>query len=294
MLSNIKLLVDFSNIIYSIFFMDLREEGLAGNENFVRHLCLNKILSIKKKLEIKHQNVFLLLDHKINWRREIFPYYKADRAKSREKLDLDFKRLFNLIDNFYSELKAYFPFYILRNEYVEADDWVAVLAKHFSETGDSSIVVSTDKDFYQLQKYPNVLYQYDHINFKNVKIDNAENVLKAKVLCGDPGDGIPNILSDSDTFVVKKKRQKPFGEKKAWQHVIDNDIDKFITENKLELNFKRNNRLINFDCIPKQISEVILKRYVSYELPKEGTQLQAYLHSKDLNAILARSREIFE
>jgi hypothetical protein len=52
--------------------------------------------------------------------------------------------------------------------------------------------------------------------------------------------------------------------------------------------------LINFDCIPKQISEVILKRYVSYELPKEGTQLQAYLHSKDLNAILARSREIFE
>jgi 5'-3' exonuclease len=291
--SNIKLLVDFSNIIYSVFFLDLRTEGIQ-DENFVRHLCLNKILSIKRKLNISYKNMFLLLDHKINSRRQIYSYYKAGRAKAREESNVDFQKLFRIIDELYIEMKTHVPFYVLRNEYIEADDWIAVLTKHFSETKDPVIVVSTDKDFYQLQKYPNVLYQYDHLNFKPVRVENAENVLKVKVLCGDPGDGIPNILSDDDTFVTEGKRQKPFGEKKAWKNVIDNTVDKLIEENNLQTNFKRNDRLINFDKIPKQISDAIIQRYVTYRLPSDGTMLEAYLHSKKLNIIASKVREFFE
>jgi 5'-3' exonuclease len=274
--------------------MDLRKEGISGNENFIRHIFLNKLLSLKKKMGINHQNIFICCDHKINWRKQIFPYYKASRAKHREESDVDFQKIFKIIDEFYRELKAYFPFYVFRNEMIEADDWIAVLAKHFSETNDPVVVVSTDRDFYQLQKYPNVMYQWDHINGKQIKIENPINVLKVKVLRGDPGDGVPNVMSDDDTFVCEDKRQKSFGEKKAWKHVLDNTVETFIEENNLTANFKRNDRLINFDKIPKPISDVIIKKYVTYEMAKDGMKVQAYFHQKNLQQLLGRSREFFE
>jgi len=289
------LIFDFSNILYSIFFLDVQKGGLDGSENLIRHLCLNKILSIKNRLEASSKKIILCFDHKLNWRKSVFTYYKAHRAKMRAESDLDFKKLFQISEDFYHELKSYFPFYTLRNEYIEADDWVAVLTKHFAEQSipDNVVIISTDKDFYQLQKYKNVLYQYDHINYNPMRIENPEKVLKVKVLCGDAGDGIPNVLSDDDTFVTEGKRQSRFGEKKAWQHVIDDDIDKFICENKLEINYKRNNRLINFDYIPKQIQDAILQKFVTYQVTKNVDQLAAYFNGKNMEQMLNRTQEFF-
>jgi len=292
--NNLKLIIDFSNIIYSVFFIDMREDGVVGNEDFVRHLCLNKILSIKKRLDVYHKNVFLCFDHKINWRKKIFEYYKANRAKARKESDIDWSLLYSLIDSFYTELRTYVPFYVLRNQYIEADDWVAVLAKHFSELGDPVVIVSTDKDFYQLQKYSNVLYQYNHLDFSKIKVPEPIKQLQVKVLCGDAGDGIPNVRSDDDTFVTEGKRQKPLGEKKAWELISNNAVEQYLKENQLEHNFKRNDRLINFDKIPLQISEAIITRYVSYKMPEDGMILQGYLDSKKMKIIEARMKEFFE
>jgi predicted class III extradiol MEMO1 family dioxygenase len=289
------LLVDFNNIMYAVFFADIKKNGIDGNEKLLRHLFLNKLLYIKKRTETFSRKIILCVDHKINWRKNIFQYYKKNREKMREESDIDFKKLFVVMNEFYFELVTYFPFCTLRNQYIEADDWIAVLTKHFSEESiaENVIIVSTDRDFYQLQQYKNVLYQFDHRECSNIKIENPKNQLKAKVLLGDRGDGIPNVFSDDDTFVIEEKRQIRFGEKKAWQHVIDNDIENFIQENKLEKNYQRNQRLINFDYIPDQIKEVILKKYVSYNYMRNKTQLEAYFNSRDMNAMRNRIGEFF-
>ena len=38
--------------------------------------------------------------------------------------------------------------------------------------------------------------------------DNPQEFLKSHIIKGDSSDGIPNILSDGDTFVNPEKRQK--------------------------------------------------------------------------------------
>ena len=115
------------------------------------------------------------------------------------------------------------------------------------------MIISGDKDFIQLQKYPNV-EQFSPILKKHVNGHDPNTYIKEHILKGDTSDGIPNVLSPDNTF-VDGLRQRPLGRKKieTW---LDMHIDDLQDE--VKRNYQRNNTLINLDNVPENLEKEIM------------------------------------
>ena len=142
----------------------------------------------------------------------------------------------------------------------EADDIIAVIAEH-SLPIEPVLIISSDKDFRQLQRYSNVK-QWSPAKQNYLVCDEPEQDLKTHIVSGDSSDGVPNILSDDDTFINKEKRQTPMTKKKM-KDVIEN-----LDEWKETENWKRNEQVIDFKYIPeerkiKNISEICYKEILT-------------------------------
>jgi len=133
----------------------------------------------------------------------------------------------------------------------EADDIIATLC---SESSDEVMILSGDKDFIQLQKYPNVK-QYSPITKKMINGFNADDYLKEHVLKGDSSDGVPNVLSPDNSF-VDGIRQKPLSKKK-----IAAMIEGKFPNDEVKRNFQRNKTLIDLGCAPDELRTEILNTY---------------------------------
>ena len=123
------------------------------------------------------------------------------------------------------------------------------------------MIVSSDKDFVQLQKYKNV-EQWSPLTKKFVAHENPNEYLYEHIFKGDSGDGVPNVLSDDDTF-VSEKRQTPLSKKKIslWLENLD-DLESVMTSQELR-NYHRNEKMINLDKIPENIYNEIIHKYES-------------------------------
>jgi hypothetical protein len=119
------------------------------------------------------------------------------------------------------------------------------------------MILSSDKDFAQLQRYPNV-EQYSPIMKKYIKEPLPFLQLKQMIIRGDKGDGVPNILS-ADNSIVEGVRQKAITEVKiiAW---LNQDPKEFCTEDMLR-NYSRNESLIDLTKIPENLKLKILDTY---------------------------------
>ena len=118
--------------------------------------------------------------------------------------------------------------------------------------------------------YPATFIQFEIINApvqkKFVKLtEKPEVVLMEHIIMGDKGDGVPNILSDDDTFVTGS-RQRPMKKDKVaeWKHQKPED---FITSDEMWRNFQRNRELVDLSRIPEDIKAAIID---SYEKQKGG------------------------
>jgi hypothetical protein len=127
------------------------------------------------------------------------------------------------------------------------------------------LVVSGDHDFNQLQKWSNVK-QYAPVQKKFIKLtESPAAVLMEHIVMGDKGDGVPNILSDDDTFVTGQ-RQRPIRKDKLAEWKTQKPED-FITNDEMWRNFQRNRELVDLSRIPEDIKESIID---SYEKQKGG------------------------
>jgi hypothetical protein len=131
-------------------------------------------------------------------------------------------------------------------------------------TTEKILILSSDKDFMQLQKFANV-EQYSPMAKKFLRSDNPSNFLREHIIKGDRGDGIPNILSQDDTF-VQEIRQKPVSEKKLNSWLTQKPED-FCDERMLR-NFKRNEALIDLSKIPNDVQAQIMEAFEN--APKNG------------------------
>ena len=229
----------------------------AVDETLVRHMILNTIRTYVKKYKESHgPEVVIACDSKNYWRRGIFPHYKAGRKKARESSGHDWNTIFDCLNKIRDELKLYSPYKVIEVETCEADDIIAVLAMKFAAT-QKVMILSSDKDFAQLQRFPNV-EQYSPILKKVIKEPLPLAQLKQLIIRGDKGDGIPNILSADDCFVTGT-RQKPITEAKiiGW---MNQEPSEFCNDLMLR-NFSRNETLIDLTKIPQNLVESILHTY---------------------------------
>ena len=102
--------------------------------------------------------------------------------------------------------------------------------------------------------------------------------LREKIIYGDSGDGIPNILSDDDTFVAGRRQNR------VTTKFLE-AFNEYKTDVSYYQRYDRNNRLINFDCIPMEIKGQIL---LAYEKPILGSADKAdkYLQRNRMKTLL--------
>ena len=167
------MLIDLNQVLISNLMQHLKQVAKADeiSEELVRHMSINTIRSNVKQFKAKYPNVILCCDNKKYWRREVFPFYKSQRKHDREASGYDWGMIFDTLNKIRDDLKEYFPYKVLDVDGAEADDVIAVLTARLSSNS-SVLILSSDKDFSQLQKYPNVT-QYSPILKRFIKIGRA-------------------------------------------------------------------------------------------------------------------------
>jgi hypothetical protein len=253
------ILFDYNQVAISNLMEQIGSSKTTVDESLVRHMILNTIRTYVKKYKESHgPEIVIACDNRNYWRREIFSHYKASRKKARDSSGHDWGSIFEVLGKIKQELKEHSPYKVVDIDTCEADDIIAVLTMKHSAT-QKIMILSSDKDFAQLQRFPNV-EQYSPILKKVIKEPLPLAQLKQLIIRGDKGDGIPNILSADDCFVTGT-RQKPITEAKIinWMNQSPED---FCNEEMLR-NFRRNEMLIDLTKIPESLKQTILDTYES-------------------------------
>jgi len=256
-------------------------------ENLLRHMVLNSIRSIRSQFYKKYGEIVIACDDKKYWRRDVFPYYKANRKKSREASELDWTHIFTVLNAVRDELKEYFPYKVIQVEGAEADDIIGTLCHEHGRSllaGDTEkiLILSGDKDFVQLQVYANV-EQYDLSRKRWIKHSDPVAYLKEHIARGDRGDGIPNMLSQDDCFIMG--RQKPL-RKKFLDTILESDLDKVDIElEDVQRRWLRNRQLIDLSYTPKTIKEQIINVFET-SVPNSRDKLFGYFISKRMKVLM--------
>lgn len=253
------IIIDFNQVMISNLMVAIgNHTNIPVDEGLFRHMVLNSLRSYKQQFGNTFGEIVIACDDRNYWRKQHFPYYKANRKKTRDASEINWTHVFEVFNKIKSELRDYFPYRVIQIETAEADDIIATLTVHYgyeekSMHGDL-LILSGDKDYIQLHKYQYV-NQYDPTRKKWIKHDDPQKYLFEHICKGDSSDGIPNILSDGDTF-VSGKRQKPLTQKK-----IDELYNNFDEKHKYDLSYERNKQLIDLTMIPEHIKEQVIAKY---------------------------------
>ncbi len=162
------ILVDYSQVALAAILTFQRE--LKGSEaevkNLIRHVTLSTLKSYKKKYGKDYGELVICCDGRKYWRKEYFEFYKGMRKSNRDKSDLDWKLIFDTLSEMREDLAKVFPYRVLHVDRAEADDIIAVLVKYLQENllvqeglveePQKVLILSSDKDFKQLQLFNNV------------------------------------------------------------------------------------------------------------------------------------------
>ena len=139
------------------------------------------------------------------FRHELFPEYKANRARTPEDLIIQIEPLLAAIENLGLPL--------LRVNGVEADDVIGTLAKEAEQRGMNTLIATSDKDFTQLVSDKITLLD----TMKNRLTDRSgviekfglppEQIIDFLTLSGDASDNIPGVPTVGPKTAVKWLQQ---------------------------------------------------------------------------------------
>ena len=251
------ILVDMNQISVASVMMHLHmSKRTIPDNNMVRHMILNSLRMYRTQFSSEFGELVLCYDSKHYWRRDYFPQYKANRKRDREKSNQDWDAIFECLNTIKEEIKTNMPYKSLEIYGAEADDIIATICTEYDE---EIMILSGDKDFIQLQRFPNVK-QYSPITKKMVNGINPSGYLQEHILKGDMSDGIPNVLSPDHTF-TDGLRQHPLTKKKIASILDTVPFDSLPEETKR--NYQRNKKLIDLTFTPPELSDEILKTYRS-------------------------------
>jgi 5'-3' exonuclease len=275
------IIIDFNQVCISNLMMQIgNHTNLAIEEDLVRHMILNSLRLYNQKFGKIYGQIVIACDDKNYWRKEIFPYYKAGRKKSREQSDIDWPLVFETLNKIRDEVKQSLPYIVVQVDNCEADDIIATICLNTTE---DVLILSADKDFIQL--HSERVIQFDPIRKRNVQVEDPKLYLKELVIKGDSGDGIPNVMS-SDNCFVESIRQRPINKQKLsmWLELSFDEIAQRYPETKQGI--ERNNKLINLNEIPERISSKIWDEYQKQIATPKKVNIIEYLQKHKLKVLM--------
>lgn len=283
----IMILIDLNQVIISGV---MGQIAFQKNNNIedsdLRPMVLNVLRGLIVKFREKYGQPILCSDSRDFWRRDFFPQYKAHRKKARDNSVLDWTLIFNFLNGFKSDLKNFFPYKFIELDRIEADDIIGTLVPRHIQF-ENIMIVSKDGDFLQLQKYnKNSNYhvaQYDSTQKKLLVSKDPHHDLKLKLIEGDSGDGIPNILSPGNSFVEGIRQKSLTKDKKA--KLLLEDLENHEDENIRE-RYIRNRHLIDLSYIPTVIKDEIINTFES-TVPVSRKHLMQYFIDNRLKNLMS-------
>jgi len=280
------ILVDYSGIAISAIHQGLAFTKKPLDEGLIRHMILNTLRMYNVKFRNDYGRMILCCDGGSVWRKKIFPEYKASRAKGREESSMDWNEVFRILNLVREEVRENLSFEVIHIQGAEADDVIATLTEMTQEFGKNEpvMIISADHDFIQLQKYSNVK-QFSPRTKQLITHEDPIRHLREKILRGDSGDGVPNVLSHNESFVKEGARQTPLRTKQVnewlerWNELLEYDDDTV-----LKSNFNRNRELIDLSCIPSEIKNEIQKAHGMHN-QNESSKILPYFMQKRCSAL---------
>jgi len=274
------IIVDFHQVMIANLMTQLgNHTNTPIEESLFRHMVLNSLRSFRQKFK-EYGEMVIACDDKNFWRKQVFPYYKANRKKARDKSEIDWNTIFEYFGKIKAEIRENFPYRMVQVDTAEADDIIATLVQRF-QNDEKILILSGDKDFIQLHTMPSVK-QYDPVRKKFITHNDPFMFRFEHIMKGDAGDGVPNVLSDDDTFVTDK-RQRPMTQKRideAYASCVGSTV-----ESSIDRNFQRNRQLIDLNCIPPHITEAINAAYDA-EAGKDRSKMFNYFISYKLKGMM--------
>lgn len=276
------ILVDMNQVMIANMMMQIgNHQNAEIDVSMLRHMILNTLRANRKKFGAEFGELVICCDDTNYWRRQMYPYYKANRKKTRDKSEMDWNAIFQALNSIRDELKTFFPYKVIQVETCEADDIIGVIT-HEEGTelnmGEPILILSGDKDYIQLHKYANVK-QYDPVRKRWISNANPEKYLAEHIIKGDAGDGIPNVLSVDNAFVMGI-RQRPITQKRLAEWADINNMN-----DEVKRNYMRNKALIDLSEVPKGMKEEILSIW-SEENGKDRSQLLNYFIKNKLRNLM--------
>lgn len=278
------ILLDLNQVAYSTIstqFQELKRKKVDLNEDLIRHMILNCIRSYRTKFKNTYGEIVIATDSRQYWRRDIFPYYKANRKATRDASGLPWPLIFEAMNKLKAELQDNFPYRYIEVLGAEADDIIAVLTRQFHTEDEPTLIISSDKDFIQLSG-PKVK-QWDPLRKRWLSSPSPKGFLLEHILKGDVGDGIPNVKAADDSIVIKN-RAPPITKK------FLNSFDLNTCNAEVKRNYYRNKTLIDLTCIPESVRLEIVKTYDNSVTP-DRSKLFNYFIKNNLKGLMASLQE---
>ncbi len=278
------ILMDFNQVILASLFSSIgNHTNIDIDENVIRHMFLNSVPTNRKKFHKDYGEIIICADGKNTWRRDAYPYYKANRKKTRDKSDLDWNSVFNIMTVIRDEMREFFPYKVIHIDHCEADDIIGTIihkeGTDLNVGGERYLVLSADKDFIQLQTYANV-DQYDPIRKRWLTDKNPSQFLEEHIIKGDSGDGVPNILS-ADNCLAVGERQKPMTQKRMglYRGTTENMDEETIAR------YNRNKKMIDLREVPQNYQDAIIAEYTKEETVGRSQLFNFFITKKLKNLV---------
>ena len=255
------IIVDYSGIALASIIINK-----TFDEQLIRHMILNSLRMYRTRYKDEYGELVLAVDASNNWRKTAFPQYKASRKKTQKESTFDWGEAFRILNKIREEIAENFPYTVIRVDGCEADDVIGTLvAMNPDHNNDYKpqkyMIVSSDRDFLQLQKFKNVR-QFSPLLKKELSVDNPRVWLQTHIIKGDKGDGVPNILSDDNVF-VEGFRQTPITQKKIDNIIQDLEEGELLYAASWYRNYCRNKKLIDLTETPEDLRKQIINNFMA-------------------------------
>jgi len=202
---HVFILTDASNLFYRQIHSTNPALGIDSMIGMALHLILN---SMKKEYRVHNGTHCVFFMEGRSWRKSVDANYKANRAvvfaQKTPKEQEDHAILLEAFNDLAEYIDKKTNITVVRNPFAEADDMIYVWVE--SHPDDQHVLVSSDSDFFQLLKFPNVVI-YDPVKDILIKRDGIFNdkgerlAFKvdstAKIKAGKPD---PNFVVDPDWY----------------------------------------------------------------------------------------------
>lgn len=249
MSDNVTLLIDGKNFAFRSGVV----EDLTNRQGEPVYLIYVGMKMLRRLVyDYKPKRIIFLWDGgRSKWRMKLYPEYK-DRGKT-SFLGDRYKEIISQIDIFRNTVLPMLPVTQWLRKGCEADDLINAAVKSLYIQGEESVIISTDKDFYQLLPYANIYRPakedvYTEKHFKEEYKFSPTGWVTYRAMTGDSSDNIKGV--DGIGAIKAKKIMIEHG----------GSIEDFYNNNpngKIEKKahgqidiFDRNLNLMNFDLYP--------------------------------------------